>query len=119
MSQVSQDIILGDGELFMQNPVEYGKFMVVSIGCGLNPKEKYSAKDAAKWGILNWIVKDGTAPIVDMFNAASADMVDIHLCVLFSALRSSKRYLRIQVPIRLNTERKLREEIVSVLCFRV
>ncbi|XP_071679852.1 patatin-like protein 2 [Lolium perenne] len=96
MSQVSQDIILGDGELFMQNPVNYGKFMVVSIGCGLNPKEKYSAKDAAKWGILNWIVKDGTAPIVDMFNAASADMVDIHLSVLFGALRSSHRYLRIQ-----------------------
>ncbi|VAH03255.1 unnamed protein product [Triticum turgidum subsp. durum] len=31
----------------------YGKFMAVSIGCGLNPKESYSAKDAAKWGILN------------------------------------------------------------------
>ena len=31
----------------------YGKFMVVSVGCGLNPKESYSAKDAAKWGILN------------------------------------------------------------------
>jgi hypothetical protein len=104
MSQVSQDIILGDGELFMQNLVDYGKFMVVSIGCGLNPKEKYSAKDAAKWGILNWIVKDGTAPIVDMFNAASADMVDIHLSVLFGALRSSHRYLRIQVTISLNAK---------------
>uniref|UniRef100_A0A453B131 Patatin n=1 Tax=Aegilops tauschii subsp. strangulata TaxID=200361 RepID=A0A453B131_AEGTS len=96
MSQVSQDIIVGDGEFFVENPVDYGKFMVVSIGCGLNPKESYSAKDAAKWGILNWIVKDGTAPIVDMFNAASADMVDIHLSVLFGALRSSHRYLRIQ-----------------------
>ncbi|VAH81312.1 unnamed protein product [Triticum turgidum subsp. durum] len=30
-----------------------GKFMVVSVGCGLNPKESYSAKDAAKWEILN------------------------------------------------------------------
>jgi hypothetical protein len=119
MSQVSQDIILGNGEFFPQSPVDYGKFIVISLGCGLNPSEKYSAKDAAKWGILNWIVKDGTVPIVDMFNAASADMVDIHLSVLFTALRSTKRYLRIQVPIRLNTERKLREEIVSVLCFRV
>lgn len=96
MSQVSQDIIVGDGEFFMQNPVDYGKFLVISIGCGLNPSEKYSAKDASKWGILKWIVKDGTAPIVDMFNAASADMVDIHLSVLFGALRSSHRYLRIQ-----------------------
>jgi hypothetical protein len=96
MSQVSQDIILGNGEFFPQSPVDYGKFIVISLGCGLNPSEKYSAKDAAKWGILNWIVKDGTAPIVDMFNAASADMVDIHLSVLFTALRSTKRYLRIQ-----------------------
>ncbi|KAI5012273.1 hypothetical protein ZWY2020_024407, partial [Hordeum vulgare] len=93
---VSQGIIVGDGEFFVQNPVDYGKFMIVSIGCGLNPKESYSAKDTAKWGILNWIVKDGTTPIVDMFNAASADMVDIHLSVLFGALRSSHRYLRIQ-----------------------
>ncbi|KAE8814150.1 Patatin group A-3 [Hordeum vulgare] len=92
----SQDIIVGDGEFFVQNPVDYGKFMIVSIGCGLNPKESYSAKDTAKWGILNWIVKDVTTPIVDMFNAASADMVDIHLSVLFGALRSSHRYLRIQ-----------------------
>ncbi|CAM0946692.1 unnamed protein product [Alopecurus aequalis] len=97
MSQVSQDIILEKGELFFpQNPVDYGKFMVISLGCGLNPKESYGAKDAAKWGILKWIIKDGTAPIVDMFNAASADMVDIHLSVLFSALHSSRRYLRIQ-----------------------
>lgn len=96
MSQVSQDIILGNGEFFLQNTVDYGKFIVISIGCGLSPSEKYNAKDAAKWGILNWIVKDGTVPIVDMFNAASADMVDIHLSVLFSALRSSHRYLRIQ-----------------------
>jgi hypothetical protein len=119
MSQVSQDIILGNGEFFLQNTVDYGKFIVISIGCGLSPSEKYNAKDAAKWGILNWIVKDGTVPIVDMFNAASADMVDIHLSVLFSALRSSHRYLRIQVPLRLNTVRKLREEIVSVLRFGV
>lgn len=96
MSQVSQNIILGNGDFFPQKPVDYGKFMVISLGCGLNPKEKYSAKDAAKWGLLNWIIKDGTVPIVDMFNAASADMVDIHLSVLFGALRSSHHYLRIQ-----------------------
>jgi hypothetical protein len=45
---------------------------------------------------LSWLFKNGTAPIVDMFNSASADMVDIHLCVLFRALHSSENYLRIQ-----------------------
>ncbi|KAL6647462.1 hypothetical protein ACP70R_014899 [Stipagrostis hirtigluma subsp. patula] len=96
MSQVSQDIILGNDYFFPVKPVDYGKFMVISIGCGSNRKISYSAKAAAKWGIFNWLIKDGTAPIVDMFNSASADMVDIHLCVLFRALRSSQNYLRIQ-----------------------
>ncbi|RLN03398.1 patatin-like protein 2 [Panicum miliaceum] len=96
MNQVSKDIILGDGDFFPVKPVDYGKFMVISVGCGSNRKSRYSAKAAAKWGIFNWLIKDGTAPIIDMFNAASADMVDIHLCVLFRALRSSHNYLRIQ-----------------------
>jgi hypothetical protein len=96
MSQVSRDIILGDDCFFPVKPVDYGKFMVISVGCGSNRDQRYSAKAAAKWGIFNWLIKDGTAPIIDMFNSASADMVDIHLCVLFRALRSSENYLRIQ-----------------------
>ncbi|PAN35825.1 hypothetical protein PAHAL_6G237300 [Panicum hallii] len=96
MNQVTKDIILGDGDFFPVKPVDYGKFMVISLGCGSNRKSRYSAKAAAKWGIFNWLIKDGTAPIIDMFNAASGDMVDIHLCVLFRALRSSHNYLRIQ-----------------------
>ncbi|XP_039817181.1 patatin-like protein 2 isoform X2 [Panicum virgatum] len=96
MSQVSKDIILGDPDFFPVKPVDYGKFMVISLGCGSNRTRKYSAKAAAKWGIFNWLIMDGTAPIIDMFNGASADMVDIHLCVLFRALHSSHNYLRIQ-----------------------
>jgi hypothetical protein len=96
MSQVSRDIILGDDCFFPVKPTDYGKFMVISVGCGSNRNQRYSAKAAAKWGIFNWLIKDGTAPIIDMFNSASADMVDIHLCVLFRALRSSENYLRIQ-----------------------
>ncbi|KAK3123674.1 hypothetical protein QOZ80_8AG0634440 [Eleusine coracana subsp. coracana] len=96
MSQVSQDIILGNHEFFPVKPADYGKFMVISIGCGSNRNRRYSAKAAAEWGIFNWLIKDGTAPIVDMFNSASADMVDIYLCVLFRALHCSQNYLRIQ-----------------------
>ncbi|KAF8654392.1 hypothetical protein HU200_061574 [Digitaria exilis] len=82
MSQVSKDIILGDEDFFPVTPVDYGKFMVISLGCGSTRRSRgaYSAKEAAKWGIFNWLVKDGTAPVIDMFNAASGDMVDIHLC---------------------------------------
>ncbi|VAI39977.1 unnamed protein product [Triticum turgidum subsp. durum] len=57
------------------------------------PKLKYSAKDAAKWGILSWLIKDGSVPILDMFNAGSADMVDFHLSVLSAVLGSSHQYL--------------------------
>uniref|UniRef100_A0A0E0LVY3 Patatin n=1 Tax=Oryza punctata TaxID=4537 RepID=A0A0E0LVY3_ORYPU len=99
MSQVSKYIILEDKEdcdFYPVKPAEYGKFMVISIGCGSNHDQNYKAKDAAKWGIFNWLIKGGSAPIIDMFTSASADMVDIHLCVLFRALRCEKNYLRIQ-----------------------
>lgn len=92
MNQVAEHMVLAG-----QKPV--GKsYIVISIGCGTSslPKLKYSAKDAAKWGILSWLVKDGTVPILDMFNAASADMVDFHLSVLSAILGSSHQYLRIQ-----------------------
>jgi hypothetical protein len=97
MNQVTRHIVLGNDEFFPVKPVDYGKFMVISIGCGSNQNRTYSAKAAAKWGIFNWLIKDGRAPIIDMFNSASGDMVDIHLCVLFRALHSSENYLRIQV----------------------
>ena len=97
MSQVSKDIILGDPDFFPVKPVDYGKFMVISLGCGSNRNRRYCANAAARWGIFNWLIKGGTAPIVDMFNSASADMVDIHAQVLFEALRCEKNYLRIQV----------------------
>ncbi|CAO2207030.1 unnamed protein product [Urochloa humidicola] len=96
MNQVSQDIILGNDHFFPVEPADYGKFLVISVGCGSNRNRRYCAKAVAKWGIFDWLFKNGTAPIIDMFNSASADMVDINLCVLFRALRSSENYLRIQ-----------------------
>nr|CAB3481231.1 unnamed protein product [Digitaria exilis] len=106
MSQVSKDIILGDEDFFPVTPVDYGKFMVISLGCGSTRRSRgaYSAKEAAKWGIFNWLVKDGTAPVIDMFNAASGDMVDIHLCVLFRALHCKQNYLRIQARLSLSAK---------------
>ncbi|VAH97079.1 patatin-like protein 2 [Triticum aestivum] len=98
MSHVAEDIIVaGNGDLLGKS------YMVISIGCGTssNPKGKYSAKDTAQWGILDWILKGSTVPILDMFNAASGDMVDIHLSILSAALGSSHQYLRIQVPTHL------------------
>ncbi|WVZ92466.1 hypothetical protein U9M48_038529, partial [Paspalum notatum var. saurae] len=102
MVQVSQDIILGNEDFFPVSPAEYGKFMVISLGCGTNRNRRYSATAAAKWGIFSWLIKDGTTPIIDMFTTASADVVDINLNVLFRALRSSQNYLRIQATHRID-----------------
>lgn len=79
-------------------PMDYGKFLVISIGTGTQKnEEKYSAKAAGKWGVLGWLVNSGNSPLVDVFSQASADMVDIHICVVFKALHSDCNYLRIQV----------------------
>ncbi|OMO74897.1 Patatin/Phospholipase A2-related protein [Corchorus olitorius] len=85
-------------DLFTINckPMEYGKFLVISLGTGSRKEEeKYSAKDAAKWGILGWLTHGGSTPLIDVFTQASGDMVDLHLSVVFQALNSDK-YLRIQ-----------------------
>ncbi|KAG4987818.1 hypothetical protein JHK85_030801 [Glycine max] len=79
------------------NPLEYSRFLVLSIGTGSNKSEhKYNAKMVSKWGILTWLFNSGSTPILDCFSEASFDMVDYHNCVVFSALQSEDNYLRIQ-----------------------
>jgi hypothetical protein len=98
MSQVSRDIVNGNDQYFPIEPTDYDKFLVISIGTGTSKIEKmYTAAEVSKWGILGWLSQNNATPIIDIFNSASADMVDIHLAVLFQALRSEQSYLRIQV----------------------
>ncbi|XP_059630249.1 patatin-like protein 2 [Cornus florida] len=82
-------------QVFPINPVDYGRFLVISIGTGSSKIErKYSAKMAAKWGVLNWLLHGGTTPLVDVFTQASGDMIDFHISVVFQAFQDN--YLRIQ-----------------------
>ncbi|KAG5543422.1 hypothetical protein RHGRI_016227 [Rhododendron griersonianum] len=85
-------------QIFGENPVDYRRFLVISLGTG-SPKveEKYSAKMAAKWGVLGWLLHGGSTPLVDVFTQASADMVDFHISVIFQGHQSGDNYLRIQV----------------------
>ncbi|XP_061341407.1 patatin-like protein 3 [Gastrolobium bilobum] len=79
------------------NPLDYDRFLVLSIGTGSNRSEhKYNAKMVSKWGIISWILNSGSTPIIDCYSEASTDMVDYHNCVVFSALQSQDNYLRIQ-----------------------
>ena len=90
---------IGEVTKEIMSPLDYTKFLVISLGTGTPKAEKkYSAQQAAKWGLLNWLTSGGSTPIIDTFTHASADMVDLHLSVVFKCLESEQNYLRIQVP---------------------
>ncbi|KAI8548705.1 hypothetical protein RHMOL_Rhmol07G0294900 [Rhododendron molle] len=98
ISQVTKQVFAGKNQdLFPSKPMDYGRFLVISIGTGTAKVEmKYNATTAAKWGVLCWLMHGGSSPIVDVFTQASADMVDFHSSVFFQALHSQDNYLRIQ-----------------------
>ncbi|TKW10783.1 hypothetical protein SEVIR_6G189900v4 [Setaria viridis] len=97
MNDVSKQILLGNQDFFPIKPADYCKFMVLSLGTGsAKVEEKFDAVQCSKWGILGWLYNKGATPIIDSFNQASSDLVDIHASVLFQALHSEKSYLRIQ-----------------------
>ncbi|KAK1287504.1 hypothetical protein QJS10_CPB19g01667 [Acorus calamus] len=97
MGEVTKEIFKGNPDFFPIKPMDYGRFLVISIGTGSAKGEgKYSAKAASKWGVLGWLVSGGSTPLVDVFMQSSADMVDIHISVVFQALHSGRNYLRIQ-----------------------
>ncbi|KAL6207818.1 hypothetical protein ACLB2K_018771 [Fragaria x ananassa] len=97
IGEVTKEIIRGSSDFFPIKPMDYGRFLVISLGTGSPKSEyKYNAPSAAKWGILSWLTSGGSTPIINVFSQASADMVDLHLSVVFQALHSEKNYLRIQ-----------------------
>lgn len=80
-------------------PVECDRFLVLSLGTGTaKVEQKYDAEQAAKWGILGWLMNGGSSPLADIFLQASSDVVDFHLSTIFQLLNSQENYLRIQVP---------------------
>ncbi|MCO5588980.1 hypothetical protein L7F22_042944 [Adiantum nelumboides] len=74
---------------------DYRNLLVLSLGTGKVVKS-YDAVDAARWGVLSWVLKDGQVPIMDIVSECSADVVDYNLSVLFSILQRPDNYLRIQ-----------------------
>jgi hypothetical protein len=102
VSEVSKEITRKNPDFFPTAPMDYGRFLVLSLGTGTaKSEEKYDADEAAKWGILGWLTSDNSTPLVDVFTEASGDMVDLHVSTVFQALHSEENYLRIQVYITL------------------
>ncbi|KAM3252784.1 Patatin-like protein 2 [Capsicum annuum] len=97
IGEVTKQVVMKHEDLFPIKPMEYGRFLVISLGTGnAKNEEKYNAKMAAKWGLLSWLTHNNSTPIVEAYNQASADMVDLHNFVVFKALHSDDKYLRIQ-----------------------
>ncbi|KAM3214704.1 hypothetical protein ACQJBY_066941 [Aegilops geniculata] len=99
MTHVSKQILMKNMNFFPVKSAEYGKFMVLSLGTGTaKVEEKFDASMCSKWGLLGWLYKGGTTPIIDSFSQASTDLVDIQASVLFQVLHCDydRRYLRIQ-----------------------
>jgi hypothetical protein len=102
MSEVSKEITRKNPDFFPTAPMDYGRFLVLSLGTGTaKSEEKYDADEAAKWGVLGWLTSDNSTPLVDVFTEASGDMVDLHISTVFQALHSEENYLRIQVYLTL------------------
>ena len=98
MTQIIKKMLGKDKEeLFPVRPADCRKFLVLSIGTGSASDEGlFTARQCSRWGVVRWLRNKGMAPIIDIFMAASSDLVDIHAGVLFQSLHSDRDYLRIQ-----------------------
>lgn len=100
INEVTKEVFKGNPDFLPIKPTDYGRFLVLSLGTGsAKAEQKYDANQASKWGVLGWLAADGSTPLINVFTQASADMVDIHISVVFQALHSQASYLRIQVVI--------------------
>ncbi|KAI3430032.1 RING-type E3 ubiquitin transferase [Psidium guajava] len=97
IGEVTKEIMGGSSDFFPIKPMDYRRFLVISLGTGSAKVEgKYDASEAAKWGVLGWLSSNGGTPLIDVFMQASADMVDFHLSAIFQSLHLEANYLRIQ-----------------------
>ncbi|KAI7748487.1 hypothetical protein M8C21_009310, partial [Ambrosia artemisiifolia] len=97
ISEVTKEITTGNPDFFPIKPMDYGRFLVLSLGTGSAEFHvKYDSTKSSNWGILGWLASGGSTPLVDVFTQASDDMVDYHISTVFQALHSQENYLRIQ-----------------------
>lgn len=98
LSYLTREILMQRQNVNTDEAVDYGSFLVISLGTGSAKEEsKFDAKMASKWGMFGWLYNGGSNPLLDAFTQASADMVDIHTNLLFKTLLCEKNYLRIEV----------------------
>ncbi|KAF3339431.1 patatin-like protein 2 [Carex littledalei] len=97
INQVRRRMILDRDNNSNVKAVDYGKLFILSLGTGsAAPDQNYEAPQVAKWGMFRWFYSNGKSPLMEAFNQASSDMVDIHVHALFQELDKQDNYFRIQ-----------------------
>ncbi|KAL8090050.1 patatin-like protein 3 [Apium graveolens] len=97
ITHIFNKILKGNFKFVDIKPMDTTKVLVVSLGVGKAKfEEKYNASMVSQWSLINWIFDKGATPLIDVYSAASTDMVDIQVTSLFQALGAEKNYLRIQ-----------------------
>ncbi|WVZ67351.1 hypothetical protein U9M48_016441 [Paspalum notatum var. saurae] len=77
------------------------KLTVISIGTG-SKRHHYEAEDCATWGVLGWLGKHGSSPLLAMLSYANAVTSSRNVSFLFHYHRcDEKNYLRIQLDAHL------------------
>ncbi|GKC48742.1 patatin-like protein 1, partial [Tanacetum coccineum] len=98
IGEVTRQVMKADPNFPEITPMDLGRYLLISLGTGTQKQQPlFDAKMAAKWGVLGWLLNQGTAPLIDAFTQASSDLVVFHNEVVFEALSSTTNYLRIQV----------------------
>ncbi|XP_076883168.1 patatin-like protein 3 isoform X2 [Bidens hawaiensis] len=97
IGEVTRQVMKLDPNFPKITPLDYTRLLLISIGTGTQKQTpKYDAKMAAKWGVLGWLVNQGSSPLIEAFTQASADLVVMHDNIISEALNSVNNYLRIQ-----------------------
>ncbi|XP_024978087.1 patatin-like protein 2 [Cynara cardunculus var. scolymus] len=97
ITHILKEILIGKHKFSDMESMDGRRMLVLSLGTGIPKREeKYNARTASRWGLLNWVFDNGSSPIIDIYSDASSDMVDIHVSTFFRTLHAEKNYLRIQ-----------------------
>ncbi|KAL9330028.1 hypothetical protein ACSQ67_005031 [Phaseolus vulgaris] len=68
MNEVTKQIMKQNSDFFPMKPLEYSRFLIISIGTGTaKNEEKINGQIAAKWGLLDWLAYNGSTPLTDVF----------------------------------------------------
>lgn len=74
------------------------RLLVLSLGTGFQKlQDKHDATKSSGWGIIGWLKKGRSKPLMDAFTQADSEMTNYFVSALFQALDSNEYYLRIQV----------------------